>query len=145
MLVYYFLRERYGERFWLKLRDNLAPVIVEGQNPAAQQVASGEYAFTPWISAEIGIMPTLYLRGAPVRWVYPSPGISIPYFVSISRLAPHPNAAKLFETWALSIPGQTAWVNISGLAPIRKDIVDDRPLAKVPWVLASSPKATLPA
>jgi hypothetical protein len=38
--------------------------------------------------------------------------------------------------WSSSLPGQSAWVNITGLAPMRPDVQDNRPFTKQPWFRA---------
>jgi iron(III) transport system substrate-binding protein len=132
-MTYSFLRDSYGEKFWVQMRENLQPVILEGSNPAAQRLAAGEYAYSPVAISDIGQMVAQFLKGAPVRWTYPEPGLAVPHFISISKIAPHTNAAKLFTTWALSKDGQSIYVNEVGLAPMRSDIVDNRAITKTGW------------
>ena len=60
------------------------------------------------------LVPTLYIPGA------------------ISAIAPNPNAARLWQDWAMSKEGQDIWVNLVGAFSARNDTV--APWAKQqPW------------
>jgi iron(III) transport system substrate-binding protein len=70
-----------------------------------QLVAAGEFALGPTI--RIHEAETLRSKGAPVEWtaiepLAPNPPISI----SIPKVTPHPNVARLFTDFVLSREGQ---------------------------------------
>jgi ABC-type Fe3+ transport system substrate-binding protein len=135
-IAYAYFRDKLGEPFLGKLNDNLAPVIYESSNPVGERLVAGEYAYVPHTPTDIGSLATYFKNGAPVRWRYPEPGLALPYLAAITKGAPHPHAAKLFMTWSSSLPGQAAWVNMTGLAPMRPDITDERPFTKTAWYRA---------
>jgi ABC-type Fe3+ transport system substrate-binding protein len=51
----------------------------------------------------------------------------------ISANAPHPNAARLFQEWALSEEGQRGWFEVTSVLPSRPDVVDPRRETKKDW------------
>ncbi|HYC37870.1 MAG TPA: extracellular solute-binding protein [Usitatibacter sp.] len=135
-IAYAYFREKLGANFLDKLNDALAPVIYQSSNPVGERLVAGEYAFIPHTPTDIGSLATYFKRGAPVRWRYPEPALALPYLASIAANAPHPNAARLFMTWSSSLEGQSAWVNITGLAPMRPDVKDNREFTKTDWYRA---------
>jgi len=69
-------------------------------------------------------LSSLYLKGAPVRWTFPD---AVPCKLTaqcISTDAPHPNAAPLFQEWALSEEGMLEWFKTTGALPSRADVAD---------------------
>jgi ABC-type Fe3+ transport system substrate-binding protein len=71
--------------------------------------------------------------GAPMEF-----GISSPYPPvytpgGISALAPHPNAAKLWQDWVMSAEGQRILVDASGLGAARKDLGVKAWSEQQPW------------
>jgi len=131
-LPFYYFRKDIGLDFWKKLKNSLNPVILDGANPVAGQLASGAIAFVPDVTTDTAIA-TQYLNGAPLKWRFPEPGLAVPHFIAISASASNPNAAKLFTAWSLTKAGQTLWVNQTGLAPMSADIQDNRKYAREPW------------
>src|SRR3546814_20470099 len=99
-----------------KMLAALEPVIFNGINPLADQLAAGAFAFVPHATLDTAVNKRRK-RGAPIEWNFPEPGLGIPYFMGIASNAPHPAAAKLFMAWSLTGAGQTIWVNRSGIAP----------------------------
>jgi iron(III) transport system substrate-binding protein len=62
-------------------------------------------------------------KGAPVEFVSPPEGLPAgPEVYGIIAEAPHPNAAKLFMDWFLSVPGQTALGVALSLNSAREDV-----------------------
>jgi len=51
-------------------------------------------------------------QGAPVDWVKTAPPILVPRFAAIYKLAPHPNAARLFAEWLISTEGQEIFASL---------------------------------
>lgn len=125
--AYYMLHEKFGLDGWRKLAE-LNPQLYEGVNPLADAVASGELALG-MLGSEAGFY-TRYVRGAPVHWTNPDPRIVVPYGQAIPRDAPHPNAAKLFQEFMFSVPGQRI---IAGTQLPSFRVGDLRKHAKEPW------------
>jgi iron(III) transport system substrate-binding protein len=75
---------------------------------AGTSVATGQYALDPFYPL------SFYMRdkaqGAPVGFVFPTEGGAhlSPHYLGLVDGAPHPNAAKLLETWLFSPEGQKA-------------------------------------
>jgi ABC-type Fe3+ transport system substrate-binding protein len=124
------LKDRYGEPFLRKWAAN-KPEIYISKPPLFDRLAAGQYAIADM--ATQADVESLYLKGAPVRWVYPDPTPTILTSQGVSAHAPHPNAARLFAEWALSVPGQTAWLQYESSAPSRPDVVDPRKTGKQAW------------
>ena len=91
----------------------------------------GEHAIVD--QASQSDMGGFYQKGAPVRWVFPKPTPANLTVQTISAKAPHPNAARLFQEWAMSSEGQAAWFKVSSVASARPDTVDPRKAAKADW------------
>ena len=86
-----------------------------------------------WYGAE-GIANTKWLQGAPIRWVRPSP---TPDFgnswQAVSKYAPHPNAARLFQNWSFSAEGAVVLQEKYGSATTMSGVADKRKVAKESW------------
>jgi iron(III) transport system substrate-binding protein len=131
--VYMFLggkRDQFGPDFLAKMAA-LKPQIYESKSPMYDRVAAGEHAIVD--QASQSDMGGFYLKGAPVRWTFPSPTPANLTVQTISAGAPHPNAARLFQEWATSAEGQAAWFKVAGVASAREDTVDPRKAAKQDW------------
>ena len=62
------------------------------------RVIAGEQDFTYW--AWEGIALTKWQQGAPIRWLHPEADADFRQFLAgVSKYAPHPNAARLFQNW----------------------------------------------
>jgi iron(III) transport system substrate-binding protein len=124
------LENRYGDP-WLKRIAANKPTVYISKAPMFDRLATGEYAIIDQASQDG--LSTLYLKGAPVRWTFPEP---VPCNLTaqvVSANAPHPNAARLFQEWALSPEGQLAWFEFTSVLPSRPDVVDPRKAAKKDW------------
>ena len=91
---------------------------------------SGEYdisIFSSW-----GAASTPAQNGAPIEFGNTALTPTIYEPCGISALAPHPNAAKLWQDWILSQEGQSEWVRLVGMASARADV--GKPWAyRQPW------------
>lgn len=124
--VYMFLsgkRDEFGPAFVEKMAE-LNPQVYESKSPMYDRLAAGEHAIVD--QASQSDMGGFYLKGAPVRWMFPSPTPANLTVQAISAGAPHPNAARLFQEWAMSPEGQAAWFKVAGIASAREDTVDPR-------------------
>jgi iron(III) transport system substrate-binding protein len=124
------LKDQYGVPFMEKWAAN-KPEIYISKPPLFDRLAAGQYAIGD--EATSTDMNLQYLKGAPVRWVYPEPTPTILTSQSISSHAPHPNAARLYTEWCLSLAGQTAWMAFESVVPSRSDVVDPRKEKKQAW------------
>lgn len=111
----------------LKARD---VTVYAGSGPAVDAVASGEIDlmvgndFNALAAAE---------NGAPLQVVYPSPGSNTYTAMGIAAKATNPNAAKLFEEFIFSKPGQALYPLELQMAPGRSDVQDTRSVAETSW------------
>jgi iron(III) transport system substrate-binding protein len=131
--VYMFLggkRDMFGPDFVAK-QAALGPQIYESKSPMYDRLAAGEFALVD--QASESDMGGLYLKGAPIRWAFPSPTPANLTVQTISSHAPHPNAARLLQEWAMSAEGQAAWFKVAGVYSGRADVIDPRKTAKADW------------
>jgi iron(III) transport system substrate-binding protein len=131
--VYMFLggkRDQFGPDFIAKMAA-LKPQVYESKSPMYDRLAAGEHSVVD--QASQSDMGGFYQKGAPVRWVFPKPTPANLTVQTISAKAPHPNAARLFQEWAMSAEGQAAWFKVSSVASARPDTVDPRKAAKADW------------
>ena len=112
--VYMFLggkRDQFGPDFLAKMAA-LKPQVYDSKSPMYDRLAAGEHAIVD--QASQSDMGGFYLKGAPIRWVFPTPTPANLTVQTISAKAPHPNAARLFQDWAMSEEGQAAWFKRRG-------------------------------
>ena len=128
------LKDRYGEAWFRKLAAN-APDIYASKAPLFERLSAGEYAIMDQGSQ--GTLTDLYLKGAPVRWVFPSPTPAAATVQSISAKAPHPNAARLFQEWSVTAEAETLWLSYVGAVASRRDVVDPRKRDHKNWFAQS--------
>lgn len=124
------LKDRYGEAWFRKLAAN-APDIYASKAPLFERLAAGEYAIMDQGSQ--GTLTDLYLKGAPVRWVFPTPTPVSPTVQSISAKAPHPNAARLFQEWAVTGAAESLWLSLVAAGASRGDVADPRKRERKDW------------
>lgn len=117
---------------WLKLmgrdkgREWFKKLVANGLRPRrghtmeAQLVSAGEFALG--ISAYASVIENIRAKGAPIDWLAFEP---VPVNVlawGIGAKPPHPNAARLFLYWGLSVEGLKAMNEISDRVPARRDV-----------------------
>lgn len=100
-----------------------SPALMDG-------LLAGEYDIALFLSAANS---TAQARsGAPIEFGHTalSPTVYVP--IAISTLAPHPNAARLWQDWVTSKEGQDLWVGLVGHHSVRADTA--KPWAdRQPW------------
>ena len=124
------LRARYGQPWFAKLAAN-KPDIYASKAPLFERLAAGEYALMDQGSS--GTLSDYYLKGAPIRWAFPSPTPISMTSQSIAKNAPHPAAARLFQEWSTTAEGQSEWLKYTIAGATRPDVPDPRRAAKADW------------
>ncbi len=86
------------------LRENAAS-IQRNTEVEMQMLMAGDYPIAfPTLLSDTWESKKL---GAPIETVNTATAFAAPYFVAVFNYAPHPNTAKLFSEWCLSVQGQT--------------------------------------
>jgi iron(III) transport system substrate-binding protein len=109
---YKWLQENFGKAFLAKLAAN-KPKIYLSSLTMQQAVAAGELSASPFTP---GTVLDLKKQGAPVNWKL-SLGAktwNAPYWASILKGAPHPNAAQLLSDYMVTKAGQQAMQHLTG-------------------------------
>src|SRR3979409_1058260 len=106
-----FERQVLGEDYWKK-QAATNPVLYPSGAPTADSLVRGEVSIAPLLHNAI------YPKekdGAPIKIFFPPEGAPVnPYATGIPKTAAHPNAAKLFLNWNLSLEGQTFMIKELG-------------------------------
>jgi iron(III) transport system substrate-binding protein len=106
-----FERQVLGEDYWAK-QAATEPVLFPSGAPMADAIVRGEVNMGPILYN--AIYPK-QRDGAPVEMVFPPEGAPVnPYASGIPKTAQHPNAAKLFLNWCLSVEGQSFMIKQQG-------------------------------
>lgn len=127
----------YGSdpRLWTGLAKN-GLLVKPSSQALVSSVLAGE--------VDIGVLcgsssPAVAARsGAPLAFGYSSPSPTLYTPGAVSALAPHPNAAKLWQDWFTSVEGQDIWVRLSGLPPVRDKVHETGWAEKQPWFFADN-------
>lgn len=125
------MSKEYGVEF---LRQVAAqrPTVYSEILVGLDRVIAGEHDFTFWTWESVAT--TKWAQGAPIRWVRPSPtpewGNS---WQAISRYAPRPNAARLFQNWSVSTEGAVALQQVYGTATTLGGVKDTRKVTQEAW------------
>ena len=135
--VCYTLLTQADPKVWQGLVDN-KPRVKPSSAALLNGLLAGEYD----VALFGGMMPNTEAarQGAPVEF-----GISDPYPAlylpaGISALAPHPNAARLWQDWVMSVEGQRAWMEVSGAATAMNGVGDKAWVEKQPWFFKDATK-----
>jgi iron(III) transport system substrate-binding protein len=118
---WYELRRLYGDDYWKEF-SKLRPRGFDSRAQIWDRLAKGDDAV-----CALGEWAGYLLqkdKGAPVAFVAPADGLpSAPMVNGIVDRAPHPEAAKLFVDWLMSLRGQTHYQNNKYLfyGSVRKD------------------------
>lgn len=130
MMWRYGYEEEYGRAFWDAIAAN-EPTIFLSHGPAITALLAGEIDVLLHCLDDVNI--PRFEAGAPLKWIYPDPTAACFVLYGIPEKAPHPNAAKLYLNWMLSIEGQQVIQRVGAVAPVRPDVSDIREIAKQPW------------
>ncbi len=133
--IHMFLDPKYKDKFGAEFLRKVAaqkPAIYSEVLVGLDRVIAGEHDFTYWTWE--GIALTKMQQGAPVRWIHPKP---TPIFSNswqfISKNAPHPNAARLFQNWITSEEGMKILQVTYGSPTTMTGVPDMRAVTKEPW------------
>lgn len=128
------LRDQYGPAMFRAMAAN-KPDIFASKAPLFERLAAGEYAIMDQGSQ--GTLSDYFLKGAPVRWVFPAPTPVAVTVQSISAHAPHPNAARLFQAWSITPEAEALWMSMIAATPSVKGVVDERQRDHKAWFAES--------
>ncbi len=100
-----------GEDYWKK-QAATDPALFPSGAPMADAMVRGEISLGAIIYT--AIFPK-QRDGAPVEMIFPPEGAPItPYATGIPKTAAHPNAARLYLNWCLSVEGQAFMIKQQG-------------------------------
>jgi iron(III) transport system substrate-binding protein len=118
-VTWYELRKLYGDDYFQKLTE-LKPRGFDSYVQQFDRMVSGQDTLVH--TAQYSAYLLAKAKGAPIEFVFPEEGMTLtPGVFGAVAEAPHPNAARLFMDWFLSVPGQKAWDEISLLNSPRTD------------------------
>ena len=119
-MQYYFLTQKYGDDFLVKLAAQ-QPKYFSSYQPLTLAMARGEVAIA--MTAVSIEAPMRVDDGAPIKPVYPADGLPVATtYLALTNHAPHPNAAELYANWAISKEGQSAQVKVRKIWSQRPDV-----------------------
>jgi ABC-type Fe3+ transport system substrate-binding protein len=128
------LKDKYGEAWFRKIAAD-KPDIYASKAPLFERLAAGEYAIMDQGSQ--GSLTDFFLKGAPVRWVFPKPTPVSVTTQSVSAHAPHPNAARLFQEWSVTAESEELWLSLVAAGASRPDVADPRKAVRKDWYAES--------
>ncbi len=106
---WYMLRKLYGDEFWKEFA-KLKPRGFDSRAQLFDRLSKGDDAVCAL--AEYAGYVLVKDKGADIEFVAPPDGLpATPIVLGIPTKAPHPEAAKLFIDWALSLRGQAVYQN----------------------------------
>ena len=98
-----FERQVLGEDYWAK-QAKTNPALFPSGAPMSDAMVRGEISLGP--VQYTAVFPK-QRDGAPLEMIFPPEGVPItPYASGIPKTAAHPNAARLYLNWCLSVDGQ---------------------------------------
>jgi iron(III) transport system substrate-binding protein len=113
-----FERQVLGEDYWEK-QAKTNPVLFPSGAPMADAMVRGEISLGPILYN--AVFPK-QRDGAPIEMIFPPEGAPMnPYASGIPKTAAHPNAARLFLNWCMSVEGQSFGITQQGnLSSLKK-------------------------
>lgn len=126
----YYLLHRTDPKIWKGVAAN-KPVVKPGSPLLLDGLLRGEYDIALFMGQSTAANAAK--TGAPIGFLYSSPAV-VGYIASVvSAAAPHPNAARLWQDWALSREGQELWPSVSAAYSVRNDVKAAPWYAREPW------------
>ncbi len=99
--------EERGMAYLRELQKQKIANLASSARQVLDQVIAGEYAVALQIFNHHAVISAK--KGAPIQWVPVEPATGVLSVVAITKAAPHPNAAKLFEDFLVSKEGQKVY------------------------------------
>ncbi len=118
-----------GAKVWQAI-GKLKPALYANGNTASAALAAGEIDI--YFPVSIASLEVLRGKGGPIHYVYAEPVVIVPSAQFISAKAPHPNAAKLFQEYSLTVKAQTIYL-ANGSETLLAGVPDTRAVAKEAW------------
>jgi ABC-type Fe3+ transport system substrate-binding protein len=118
-------------QLWTGLARNKPFIVKSSSQALVSSILAGE--------CDIGVLcgsssPLIAAKsGAPIAFGSTSPSTTLYTPGAISALAPHPNAAKLWQDWFTSVEGQRLWVSLTGNQSVRTGLGQTGWPEKQPW------------
>lgn len=128
-IVNFYFYKTFGTKMWERLAKE-SYAVFPGINPQLTAVVAGERDLA--VHGSTSNIVAQWEKGAPVHWQYAEPHVALPYAQFINAKAPHPNAAKLFQEFAMSIPGQQI-LAATGTFSYRKGTKETGKYVSEPW------------
>jgi iron(III) transport system substrate-binding protein len=135
---YMLMRKTYGDDFIRTI--GRAATISPSAVPGMQQVAAGAQAI--YAPAVHQITIGLKAKGAPIEEAFLEPTVSSDNVLSLLAKPPHPNIAKLFAAFCVSVDGQSL-LNRDGFSML-PDVPGARPLPQIAEIDPAATKTELP-
>ena len=127
----YMLMYGANPQLWTGLARNKPFIVKSSSQALVSSILAGE--------CDIGVLcgsssPLIAAKsGAPIAFGSTSPSTTLYTPGAISALAPHPNAAKLWQDWFTSVEGQRLWVSLTGNQSVRNGLGQTGWPEKQPW------------
>lgn len=130
-----FLSPRFKDEYGLPFLKALAaqrPRIYNDVTIPVDRVVAGEQHINIFPSE--GNLSGPYLKGAPIRWLHPTPTSAFGNtWFAVSKFSQHPNAARLFVNWIMGEDGARSVEDKYNGIPVLKGFPDTRKVTKEPW------------
>jgi ABC-type Fe3+ transport system substrate-binding protein len=126
---YYAQYRAFGAKTWQAV-GKLKPALYANGNTASAALAAGEVDI--YFPVSIASLEVLRAKGGPIHYAYAEPVVIVPSAQFISAKAPHPNAARLFQEYSLTLKAQTIYL-ANGSDSVLPGVPDTRAVAKEPW------------
>lgn len=95
------------------------PLLSSGHGDLADAIVRGEIDLAPMLDYQFYASNK---SGAPVGATYPEGTIANPRMLGVVAEAPHPNAARLFVNWTLTLEAQQFLADLMGSGPVHPDV-----------------------
>ena len=130
-----FLDPKFESRFGVNYLKSLAaqkPALYNDIVAVVDRVIAGESDIGVWPAEGLSLIK--WQAGAPIHWLHPKPS---PVFggdwMGVSQFAPHPNAARLFESWFTGPAGAASIQQRYGSMTTLTSVPDQRKVRSEGW------------
>ncbi|MBV9785319.1 MAG: extracellular solute-binding protein [Acidisphaera sp.] len=118
--TWYELKRLYGDEYWTKFAEQ-KPRAFDSYVQQYDRAVNGQDKIIA--TAQYSGYLQFKAKGAPINFVYPADGLPAgPETWGVVANAPHPQAARLFMDWLLSVAGQTSYGTSLFLNSARDDV-----------------------